>query len=97
MEIQETNSALLFTAKIVPGSSKTAITGQLNGMLKVKVAATPEKGKANTALLDFLAKKLGVKRNDITITSGQTNPVKMICIEGMDKQKLTDKLGICEK
>jgi hypothetical protein len=93
MEIHETGSALLFRAKIVPGSSKTAIAGEFDGMLKVKVSAPPEKGKANAALLDCLGKILGVKRNNITITSGQTNPVKTISVEGINKHELLEKLN----
>lgn len=69
--------------KVVPGSSKTAIAGELAGMLKVKVSPAPEKGKANDCLVRFLAKLLGVKRNDITIISGRSSPVKQIQIAGV--------------
>ena len=47
-------------------------------MLKVKVAAPAEKGKANEALVKFLAERLGLKAKDISVVSGQTNPVKRI-------------------
>jgi len=51
---------VLITVKVVPGSSRTAIAGVLGGMLKVKVAAPPEKGKANRMLASLLAQRLGV-------------------------------------
>jgi uncharacterized protein len=94
LQIQEGPGGVVFTAKIVPGSSRTAVAGMLGGMVKVKVAAPPEKGKANQALVAFLAECLGVKKNDVTILSGQTNPVKQVQVTGISAQTLIDKLGL---
>lgn len=92
LSIQKNAAGVAFMAKIVPGSSKTAFAGVLDGMMKVKIAAPPEKGKANKCLVDFLAKKLGVKKKDISIVSGATNPVKQIQIDGMSREILTSKM-----
>ena len=91
--IQEDAEGIAFTAKIVPGSSKTAVVGVLDGMIKVKVAAPPEKGKANQCLIAFLAKQLGLRKNAIQIVSGQTNPVKHIHIAGLSADAVRSKLG----
>ena len=82
LDIKRSGDKTILGVKVVPGSSRTAVAGVWNGMLKVKVAAPPEKGKANESLTAFLAEKLGVKPGDISITSGQTNPVKHIAICG---------------
>ncbi len=74
---------MVFRVKVVPGSSRTAIAGVLDGMLKVKTAAQPEKGKANKSVIDFLAKKLGVRKNAVAIVRGQTNPVKTVQVDGI--------------
>jgi uncharacterized protein len=92
LKIQQAGSSVIFSVKVVPRSSKTAIAGLLGGMLKVKLAAAPEKGKANESLVEFLADTLGVKRNTITITSGHTSPVKTIQIAGTSTEYLLDKL-----
>jgi uncharacterized protein (TIGR00251 family) len=92
--IQTTEGGVELIVKVVPGSSKTALVGTLDRMLKVKVAAPPEKGKANAALIDFLAKALGVKKNAITLTHGHANPVKYIRISGLTSQDLTTRLGL---
>ena len=63
-------------------------------MLKVKVAAAPEKGKANAALAAFLAKQLGIRKNAVTIVSGQTSPVKQIEVAGITASALLAALGI---
>ena len=93
--IQEVDGGVVFTAKIVPGSSwPTRFCGLLDGMVKVKVSAAPEKGKANKCLLKFLAKQLDVKRNAISIISGQTSPVKHVQVLDISADMLMEKLGL---
>ena len=52
-----------------------------DGTWKVKVAAAPEKGKANRALIEFLAEHLGVAKSRIRITSGETSQLKRIRVD----------------
>jgi uncharacterized protein (TIGR00251 family) len=96
LTIENIGDGVIFPAKIVPGSSRTCISGVLNGMLKVKVAAPPERGKANQRLIEFLGKQLGVKKNAISIISGQTNPVKQIRVLGVSTDALSKKLNLNE-
>ncbi len=92
--IQEAEGGVVFTAKIVPGSSRTSACGLLNGILKIKISAAPEKGKANQCLLKFLVKQLGVKKNAVRIISGQTNPVKKVQVLGVSAETLLEKLNL---
>jgi len=92
--IRKVDGGLIFSVKIVPGSSRTSLCGFLDGMVKIKISAPPEKGKANQSLVDFLAKKLGVKRKDVHIISGQTSPVKSVEISGISVEMLAAKLGL---
>jgi uncharacterized protein (TIGR00251 family) len=94
LKIGQTNGGVVFSAKVVPGSSKTAVAGVLDGMLKVKVAAAPEKGKANQCLVEYLAGQLGVKKNCIAIVSGKTNPVKTIEITGISAEIVLQTFGL---
>ena len=91
LKIQNTDNGVSFKAKIVPNSSKTAIAGILDGMLKVKIAAVAEKGKANQQLIKFLSKILEVKNNSIKITSGSTNPIKTIEVTGITTEIIYDR------
>jgi hypothetical protein len=92
--IQEDADGVVFTAKIVPGSSRTTVAGVLDDMVKIRVAAPPEKGKANQCLVAYLAEQLGVKKNQIDILAGQTNPVKQVRIAGISAATLLQKLGL---
>ena len=93
LDIKQTETGIVFKVKIVPGSSKTAIAGHLDRMLKIKIAAPPEKGKANNCLIDFLASRLNVKKNAVTIISGHTNPIKQIRISGVSVENVSTKPG----
>jgi len=92
--ILENGEGVVFTAKVVPGSSRTAVAGLLGDMIKIRVAAAPEKGKANECLIAYLAQQLGVKKNAIEILSGHTNPVKQVRIAGVSAAGLLERLGL---
>jgi len=92
ININETKGGIVFTVKVVPGSSRTAIAGVLGGKLRVKVAAPPEKGKANKALIDFLAGKLGVKRGTVQIITGRSSAVKTVEVAGFTPERVREKL-----
>ncbi len=94
--IQESSGGVTFTAKVVPGSSRTTVAGVLEDMVKVRVAAAPEKGKANQCLVTFLAKQLGVRKGDVEIVSGETRPVKQVRVAGISAAVLLEKLGLNE-
>jgi uncharacterized protein (TIGR00251 family) len=67
--------------KVIPRSPKSEITGEMaDGTLKVKIAAPPEKGKANEALIALLAAHFGVSRGAVTIVSGHATPSKLVRI-----------------
>ena len=94
LAVENIDGGVVFMAKIVPASSKTALAGLLADMLKVKVASPPEKGKANKCLTEFLAERLGVQRKDIRIISGQSSPVKQVKILGITGETLLKKLDL---
>jgi len=94
LKIAENEGAVKFAVKVVPAGSRTELTGLYKGMLKVKVSAVAEKGKANQQLEKFLAERLGVKKADINIVSGQTNPIKQLRVEGLSSRALLKKLNI---
>lgn len=73
--------------QVTPKSSATRILGtrpEADGRtaLKVAIAAPPEDGKANDALIDFLAKGLSLPRRDLEIVQGATTRRKLLRISG---------------
>jgi uncharacterized protein (TIGR00251 family) len=94
LAVVEIDNSVVFKVKVVPGSRQTCVCGLLDEMVKIKVSAAPEKGKANKFLLDFLAKQLGVKKNAVSIISGRTSAVKNVRVMGISTRTLLKKLNL---
>lgn len=65
---------------IVPGARQTMVAGLHGDRLKIKVAAPPEKGRANQELLEFLARSLKVPLKDVRLTSGAASRAKVVAV-----------------
>jgi hypothetical protein len=63
--------------RVKPGARKTAIVGAHGGALKIAVAAAPERGKANRAVVRLLAAALGLPVSAVTIAAGTTSQDKI--------------------
>ena len=83
VHIQACTGGVLVPVKVVPGASRTRILGELDGFLRIAVAAPAQRGRANAALIACLAKWLGLRRRQISITTGATSARKTIAIEGV--------------
>lgn len=82
--IRDFNTAgkITIAVKVIPKSSRTEIIGKMDdGTIKIRVAAVPEKNKANTELIKFLAKTFSVDKTLIRILSGETGHKKIIEIK----------------
>lgn len=69
-----------------PRASRTEIVGEHDGALKVRVAAPPVDGAANTELVRFIAKRLGIARSLVHVVSGEAGRSKVVEIEGADTE-----------
>jgi len=81
LELKLEGEAVLLPVKVVPGASRTRLLGEWEGRARIAVAAAAEKGKANAALIAYLAKLLGVRKRDVTVVAGHASPLKTIGIE----------------
>jgi len=87
-------TGVLLPVKVVPGASRDRIMGELDGALKVAVAAPPEKGAANKAVCALLAKALGVRKGQIRVETGHTSPHKTIRITGATTEQVRAALDL---
>ena len=69
--------------KAVPGAKRDEIVGALGDRLKLRVSQPPEGGRANEAIRELLAARLGVALREIEIVQGAANPQKTVRIRGM--------------
>ena len=84
VELVERAGGVELSVKVVPGASRTKVAGVWGVALRIAVAAPPEAGKANAAVIKLLAELFDVKRGAVEIVSGQTQPLKRIRIAALD-------------
>ena len=80
--------------KTIPNAPCNAVVGWLGPALKVKVHAPALEGRANDALLDFLAEELGVPRRTVTLLRGDKSRQKVIRVDGLDLPEVRRRLGV---
>lgn len=71
--------------RVSPGARSSELVGRHGEAWKVRVAAPPEGGRANEAVLDLLAEKLALPRRSLSIVSGHTAREKVVRMEGIDR------------
>jgi uncharacterized protein (TIGR00251 family) len=78
--------------KVVPGASRDGVAGWLGDVLKIRVAAPPERGRANAAVERILADALGIQKESIRIVTGATSARKTVEIAGLSASELRQRL-----
>jgi uncharacterized protein (TIGR00251 family) len=80
--------------KTIPNAPRDELAGWLGGALKVKVHAPALDGRANDALLAFLAEKLGLPRRAVTLVRGDKSPHKVVRLEGLTLAEARARLPV---
>ena len=78
--------------KVLPRSSRNQIIGKERDLFKVKLTSPPVEGKANKALIEFLAEKLGIGKGRIEIISGKSSRLKIVRISGLSLEDVSSLL-----
>lgn len=98
MPFQRADGYLKLAIRLTPNSGRDAIDGVETGAdgetyLKARVTAVPEKGKANKALVELVAKSLKIPKSSISVISGDTSRKKILRIDG-DAEAIAEKLRL---
>lgn len=90
--IRETAEGATFVVKVHPRAHKDAVTGELGEALKVSLTAPPAEGRANEALIEFLAELLQLPRSSVTIAAGQSSRNKVVRVRGLRAAQVEERL-----
>lgn len=80
------------TIKAQPGARRDAVAGLLGDAIKIRLQAPAVDGKANRALLVFMARRLGLKPRNLTLVAGQSARLKIVEIRGLDENAAREAL-----
>ena len=73
---------------VQPGAGKTAVVGRHGDALKVRVAAPPEGGRANDAVVALIAQTFDVKLAAVSLASGESSRAKRVQIDGIAESEV---------
>ena len=86
------DGSVILSLHVQPRSSKNQVAGEHNGALKLRLTAPPVEGKANKAVISFLAKRLNLPKSAITIKSGHHSREKQVLITSSDEERIRKRL-----
>lgn len=90
--LTEHSGGTIVAIRAQPGARKDALLGEHDGALRVAVKAPPERGKANSAIAEVLAKAIGCKGSAIKLLSGATSRQKRFLVEGIEPVDVVQRL-----
>jgi uncharacterized protein len=97
VRLRESKKGLTFDIQVIPHASRAEIAGVQEGAFKVKVTAPPVEGAANEACIKLLARELGLKKNQMEISSGAKSRKKTVLVKDISKKELETKINnICK-
>jgi len=91
--LRASGDGVTLSLHIQPGAKSSEIVGLHGDALKVRLAAPPVDGKANAALLEFIADCLEVARNRVELKSGQSTRRKVLAVAGIDLDTASRRLA----
>jgi uncharacterized protein (TIGR00251 family) len=94
--IVESDGGVTFAVRVIPRSSRDEIVGAQGDALKIKLTAPPVEGAANTALIEFLAKALGVRRGAVSIVRGAGSRNKLVRVQGVTPARVRQLLRVSD-
>jgi len=92
LELQPHADGIILLVRAQPGAKANELRGVREGALCVAITQAPEKGKANKALREVLAKELGLKKSQIQLLSGETSQSKKFLLRGITAEELRQRL-----
>jgi len=82
------------SVKVVPRASRNEVVGWRGGVLRLRVTAPPQDGRANAAVVELLAAALGVRKSAVAIAAGHASAHKRVAIEGLARSDVEERLGV---
>lgn len=83
MSIRAVPGGVQLTLHVQPGARETAVAGRHGDAIKVRLAAPPVDGRANEALLAFVAERSGVPRRAAVLVRGASSRSKVVEVQGL--------------
>ena len=92
LDLRDADGGVTLRVRVQPRASRDGLSGERDGALVVRLTAPPVEGRANEALVRFLAEELGVPRRQVRLVSGESSRTKVVSIEGVTADEVAARL-----
>ena len=92
LDLKPHPNGTILPVRAQPGARRNEVRGVQDGALKVCVTQAPEKGKANKAIIEVLAKWLGIRKSQIELLAGETASQKKFLVREIEKEELAERI-----
>jgi len=82
----------ILSVRAQPSARRNELRGVQDGLLKVCVTQSPEKGKANKAIAELLCRELSLKKSQIELVAGETSRQKRFLVRGVSPEELARRI-----
>ncbi|OQA29267.1 MAG: hypothetical protein BWY59_00446 [Verrucomicrobia bacterium ADurb.Bin345] len=90
--MHESEGSVVLSVRVVPRAAKDAVQGIMGEALKIRLCAPPVEGKANEALVRFLAKALDIPPSRVELVAGATGRNKRVRVRGLPAKAVQGRL-----
>jgi hypothetical protein len=92
--VRDTAEGAQFALRVQPRASRNGLVGTMGDAVKLAITAPPVDGKANQAVVEFLADLFHVSKSSVVIISGETGRNKLIAIRGVSAEQVRKVLEV---
>jgi uncharacterized protein (TIGR00251 family) len=89
--IRTTATGVEIEVRVIPRASRSALAGERDGRLLVRLAAPPVEGAANDALIELFARLFDRPRRSVRIVAGEKSRTKRVAIDGITETQALEK------
>ena len=82
---------------VSPGADRSEIVGRHGDAWRIRVAAAPERGKANASVVELLAGTLGLARRAVRVVAGEASRNKVVEVDGLTLDEAERRLAATEE
>jgi uncharacterized protein (TIGR00251 family) len=93
LDLQSHPDGVILPVRAQAGARRNEVRGVQDGALKVCVTQAPEKGKANKAIAEVLAKWLGLRKSRLELISGETASQKKFLVRAIEKEDMAERIN----
>ncbi len=90
--VSQDSGSVTIAVQVIPRARKSEIVGLHGDALKVRLAAPPVEGAANEGLVAYLADRLGLRRREVSLISGERSRRKVVRIQGLNAEQVAARL-----